>query len=859
MGIWSDGTTIWVADFGDRKLYAYELSTGARQTSKEIDLHTENECSTPEETATDDNCSPRGIWSDGTTMWVIDTADVKVYAYNLSTGNRQAEKEFVLTGEGVQGGPSGIWSDGEVMWVSSPVTSRVFAYRLTDGARQPSREFDAVKSRLPQYSSDGLSRNIQGIWSDGTVMWIIDIGQVDLRDWTLPPRASAYRLSDGAHLPSLTFTHRPQNPHPNQYMWSDGTTMWITSRSPRRLEAYTLPRLPSAAPSTPPKVWAEPTDGGASVGWTASATRPWLIEFYEVTASPGGHSCTTRREYREGSLAYVGTGCGIGGLDNGVAYTFTVTAGNARGDLPASAPSKPIRPPGGSGDPPSGVTATAGDGSATVSWSPPADDGGSPVRGYTARSTPHNFRCYVTIANPDTPDNSCEFDGLDNGVAYTFTVVARNNFGTSRASQPSAPITPTGADPPNTPTKVRAQPNNNGEVKMSWLAPAYTGDSPITAYTATAATAAHVLTCTTAAALSCNFDRLSANADYTFSVVATNRHGNSAAASPPTPTIQACTHTPSSRFGGDGAPSAPSAVSAVPQIRVRDAQVRAQVWWATPSTGARSVDGYVVTASPCGRTCATNDSPASSSSGFTEAANTCGIYGLINGVTYTFTVEARSGSLFSPMSPPSNPTRLPGTSSDPPGGVTATAGDGSATVSWSPPAEDGGSPVSGYTARSTPHNFRCYVTIANPDTPDTSCEFDGLTNGVAYTFTVIARNHNGTSRASQPSAAVTPTGADPPDPPTKVRAQPSDTGPITVSWKAPAYTGDSPITAYTATATATDEGGAPTCTTATLACTFSTLTGGSRYAFSVVATTSRGDSPAAQPPSPVTLPTIGGL
>ena len=37
-GIWSDDETMWVADFLDKKLYAYALSTKARDSAKDIDL-----------------------------------------------------------------------------------------------------------------------------------------------------------------------------------------------------------------------------------------------------------------------------------------------------------------------------------------------------------------------------------------------------------------------------------------------------------------------------------------------------------------------------------------------------------------------------------------------------------------------------------------------------------------------------------------------------------------------------------------------------------------------------------------------------------------------------------------------------
>ena len=62
-GAWTDGTTLWVLDWDDRKVYAYVLTPGAgetrgdRVTGKEFSLHA-------------DNVAPQiAIASDGTTMW----------------------------------------------------------------------------------------------------------------------------------------------------------------------------------------------------------------------------------------------------------------------------------------------------------------------------------------------------------------------------------------------------------------------------------------------------------------------------------------------------------------------------------------------------------------------------------------------------------------------------------------------------------------------------------------------------------------------------------------------------------------------------------------------------------------------
>ena len=83
---------------------------------------------------------------------------------------------------------------------------------------------------------------------------------------------------------------------------------------------------------------------------------------------------------------------------------------------------------------PTSVTATAGGGQATVSWTAPANNGGSAIIDYTVTSSPGGFTA-------TTSGTSATVAGLTGGTSYTFTVTARNSVGSSSASSSSNSVT----------------------------------------------------------------------------------------------------------------------------------------------------------------------------------------------------------------------------------------------------------------------------------------------------------------------------------------------------------------------------------------------------------------------------------
>ena len=535
----------------------------------------------------------------------------------------------------------------------------------------------------------------------------------------------------------------------------------------------------STVPDAPTGVGATAGNGSATVSWTAPSDEGSAITGYTVSDGTGD-TCATP----DGMT----TGCTVTGLTNGSSYSFTVAATNANGTGAASASSNSVTPSA-VPDAPTGVTAAPGDASATVSWTAPSDEG-SPITGYTV-SDGAGDTC-------TTAGTGCIVTGLTDGSSYSFTVTATNADGTGAASAPSNSVTPSST--PDAPTDVTAAPGD-GSATISWVPPFAEG-SPITGYTVSDGVGD---SCTTpdGSTTSCTVTGLANGTVYSFTVTATNGNGTgvaSAASNPVTPST---------------VPDAPTGISATA------ANGSATVSWTAPFDEGAAITGYTVS-DGVGDTCTTPDGSETS----------CTVTGLTDGTVYAFTVTATNANGAGPASTGSNPV-TPSTVPDAPTGVSAVAGEGSATVSWTAPSDEG-STITGYTVTAS--------TGRTCTAAGTTCTITGLAAGTAVTFTVTATNANGTGAASSASAPVVPTAV--PGAPTSVTAV-AGNGQATVSWTAPAYAG-LPITGYSVVSTS-----GHSCTTATTSCVVTGLANGASVTFTVKATDADGTGPASAPSNSV--------
>lgn len=279
----------------------------------------------------------------------------------------------------------------------------------------------------------------------------------------------------------------------------------------------------SAVPGSPTAVTATAGNAAATVNWTPpTSTGYGSITNYTVTSSAGGLSAT---------VSAPSTSVTVGGLTNGTAYTFTVTAANAAGVGPPSIPSNSVIPQSAVPGAPTSVAAAPANARATVSWTPPANTGGSPITLYTVTSTPGS----VTATAPGSAVTA-SVTGLTNGVSYTFTVTASNSSGAGIPSSPSNAVIP--ANVPGAPI-IGSAVGGNASATVTWSPPTSDGGSSITKFNIFVSPGNAAVT-VPAPATSATVSGLTNGTAYTFTVSATNAIGTgpaSASSNPATPNV----------------------------------------------------------------------------------------------------------------------------------------------------------------------------------------------------------------------------------------------------------------------------------------------------------------------------------
>jgi titin len=574
-----------------------------------------------------------------------------------------------------------------------------------------------------------------------------------------------------------------------------------------------------------------PSSGGSPItdyDWSTDGGSTWHSE--SAAGAPcqnnGGSSqtCEITALSTDGSTS----------LTNGTSYSIELRAVNAVGNgiasiaqsgTPYTTPGAPTITTGAGGMVPANQTLS-------ISYSAPANNGGSPVTGYqysTDAGATWQVRTDGLAATSTTMTISVlSSDGvtsLTNGATYHVEIRAVNAAG---AGLGSAVATGVPVSVPNAPT-ISSVTSENGALGVTF-APGSNGGSAVISYAYSINGGSWVATGSLASSFT--IANLTNGTSYSIQVRAVNSEGNSGSSSAQSGT--------------------PATTPGQPTITTTTrGNIMISVNYSETSTGGSAISSYQYStdAGTTWYTATSNANPMVISTLSTDGATA-----ISNGTDYSVEIRAVNAVGDSQASIPVEvaPATVPGAP-----GVTLTPGNGVigvvATV-----ANNGGSPITGIDYSLSGGSF------VSAGTTGSSFTIPGLTNGTSYSVSVRADNAIGNGTGSTPASAtpITVAGS-----PTNILVV-SDSASADVSWTAPASDGGSTVTQYTATAYTSLAGTTAVgtaCSTATLSCSVTGLTNGVTYYLGVVATNAAGTSIVSNPLQAVTpvarpgAPTLTGI
>ena len=487
------------------------------------------------------------------------------------------------------------------------------------------------------------------------------------------------------------------------------------------------------APTAPQALAATAGSGSVSLTWTAPASNGGsAVTSYNVYrgTSAGGEGSTAVGTVNGTTLSFTDTG-----LTNGTTYYYTLKAVNSAGTSSASneANATPTAVTATAPTAPQSLTAAGGNNSVRLSWRAPSSNGGSPITGYNVyRGTSAGGEGSTAVGAVNGTTTSFNDLTATNGTTYYYTVKAVNAVGASPASN-EASATPK-ATVPGAPTGLVASAGDT-KVALSWTVPNSDGGSPITGYNIYRSTGPGGEGSTPyATSVSSTFTdtAVTNGTKYYYTVAAVNAVGTGPQSGEANATPQPAATVP----------SAPQGLTAT------GSNGAVQVSWSAPaSNGGSAVTSYnVYRGTSVGGEGSTPVATGVTGTSFTDSP-------LTNGTTYYYKVAAVNAVGTGPQSGEATATPQAAAPTAPLG-LTASAGNASVRLSWSVPASNGGSSITGYNVyRGTSAGGEAGTPVATNVTT-TSFTDSGLTNGTTYYYKVAAVNLAGTSPQSGEASAT---------------------------------------------------------------------------------------------------------
>lgn len=424
-----------------------------------------------------------------------------------------------------------------------------------------------------------------------------------------------------------------------------------------------------------------------------------------------------------------------------------------------------VQPPGVPGKPANDIYSSAtGNKQLTVVWTPDPTD--YPVAtNYQIMAT--DTSTYATWMI-DTSSNATSYavNDLSAGIFYQFSVRGVNSIGTGEWSSPSIAVE--ALTTPGAPSYPILSTTGLGRLTMTWTPPIVAANSQISSYTielVDVSDAANTVTLSNIAFFPVSV--VNKTSIYKFRVLAINSFGTGAWSAY------------SNLAEPNALPTAPLDLSGAFTLpRSQDVYLE---WKDASLNNGPDIISYVISV---------NGVKTDTLSTMTSYIVT----GLTYGTTYSIAVHAKNVNGLGPAS--NSLSFIPQTVPAAPTITDITTLDLSATVVWTPPTFIGGAPIQTYTVY-TSNNIPILTDISNSKT---SQNVDLTDSGSSYMFAISATNSVGEGARSEWFGPIMPFVAVPPSAPLNFNvtwgANLQAQYPITVTWDAPIFDGDAPITGY---------------------------------------------------------------
>ena len=535
-----------------------------------------------------------------------------------------------------------------------------------------------------------------------------------------------------------------------------------------------------------------------TVTWTAptgiEGTGGSLITGFIVQWKWGNNDYNTTNQATPPASPYE-----ITNLKNGTLYTVRVFAVNENyPDEPSDESNEMTGTPSTVPQPPTDVTITGfGNESLTVSWTAPtnSDTGGSPITGFKIQWKLNSQTDWTTYEERNDENGQSPYtitETLENGTEYDVRVIAVNINGDSRES---AAATGTPSKKPNAPTGVDITDYGDGWLEVTWNAVTGTGTggSDIKNYIVQWKSGTDGYDTTNQATpppteTTYKITNLENGTPYTVRLLAVNETYPNAPSDDPGDGTNEDTETPRTK------PKPPTEVN----IKSYGDGFLTVAWTTPEDNGGSALVSFKVqwkSGSDTFDDAATDSREQTVTAVSGKADYDTTISSLTNGTEYTVQVLALNGNRASDnTSDPSNTASgTPSTMPLAPTSVTITnKGDRTLTVSWKPPANNGGSAITGYKVQWKEEDDTGWTfPTTDKAAVDRQHVITELTNGEEYTVQVFAKNSNGYSTEH---GQVTGIPSKKPDAPTDVKVSSHGDGWLEVTWTEPVDKGGLPTT-----------------------------------------------------------------